>query len=122
MPSAIHVFAVNALSKRISDWLSATAEGGDQAAEFAAEIANGGSARISLDDVSDDESQPSKPVRREPDAQFQHRGALYPGVVIEVSYSQDGKSLRKLAYDYILRPTITYYVQMATFEQLSGLT
>ncbi|RFU72612.1 telomere-associated recq-like helicase [Trichoderma arundinaceum] len=103
MPSAIHEFAVNALSKRISDQLSAISKGKDPAAEFAAKIANGGSARILLDDISDDEFQPSKPVRREPDTQFQHREAFYPGVVIEVSYSQDGKSLRKLASDYILR-------------------
>jgi hypothetical protein len=39
--------------------------------------------------------------RREPDAQFQHRDAEYPGVVLEVSYSQDGKDLKKLAWDYI---------------------
>ena len=39
--------------------------------------------------------------RREPDAQFQHRDAEYPGVVLEVSYSQYGKDLTKLAWDYI---------------------
>jgi hypothetical protein len=42
-------------------------------------------------------------VRREPDGQFQHPDAAYPRVVLEVSYSQDGKNLKKLACDYILR-------------------
>jgi len=41
--------------------------------------------------------------RREADGQFQHQDAAYLGVVLEVSYSQDGKILRKLASDYILR-------------------
>lgn len=40
-------------------------------------------------------------LRRQPDAQFQHDRAAYPGVVIEVSYSQDGKDLDKLAWNYI---------------------
>jgi hypothetical protein len=39
--------------------------------------------------------------RREPDAQFQHRDAEYPGVVLEVSYLQDGKDPKKLAWDCI---------------------
>lgn len=77
-------------------------EGGDEAAEFAAKIAHGGSARIILAE-NIYEGQTDLPVRREPDAQFQHREAAYPGVVLEVSYSQDGKNLRRLATDYILR-------------------
>jgi hypothetical protein len=40
-------------------------------------------------------------TRRDPDGQFQHKDAAFPGVVIEVSYTQDGKNLRKLARDYI---------------------
>lgn len=42
------------------------------------------------------------PIRRQPDAQFQDKDTAYPGVVVEVSYSQDGKDLAKLAQDYIL--------------------
>ncbi|KAI1839344.1 hypothetical protein JX266_014445, partial [Neoarthrinium moseri] len=38
-----------------------------------------------------------------PDAQFQHSDAAYPGVVLEISYSQNGKNLDKLAWDYILK-------------------
>jgi hypothetical protein len=36
------------------------------------------------------------------DAQFRHEGAQYPGVVIEVSYTQKRKDLAYIAEDYIL--------------------
>lgn len=42
-------------------------------------------------------------VRRGPDGQFQYLDAAYLGVVLEISYLQDGKNLKKLAWDYILR-------------------
>ncbi|KAF5244006.1 hypothetical protein FANTH_7919 [Fusarium anthophilum] len=38
---------------------------------------------------------------RQPDGQFQYRGAPYPGVAFEVSYSQDGKKLTRIAKEYI---------------------
>ncbi|KAG8670786.1 hypothetical protein FPOAC2_04085 [Fusarium poae] len=41
-------------------------------------------------------------IKREPDIQFQYPKTAYPGVVVEVSYSQNGKDLRRLAQDYIL--------------------
>ncbi|KAF7536600.1 hypothetical protein G7054_g4440 [Neopestalotiopsis clavispora] len=41
-------------------------------------------------------------LQRQPDAQFQHRDAPYPGIVLEISYSQNGNELGKLAWDYIL--------------------
>lgn len=41
-------------------------------------------------------------IWREPDAMFSHDDARWPGVVIEVSYSQKRKNLRDLADDYIL--------------------
>ncbi|KAF5025158.1 hypothetical protein F66182_2734 [Fusarium sp. NRRL 66182] len=42
------------------------------------------------------------PVKREPDIQFQYFGMAYPSIIVEVSYSQDGKALRRLAQEYIL--------------------
>lgn len=36
------------------------------------------------------------------DATFQHDDALWPGVVIEVAYSQSSKDIPNLADDYIL--------------------
>jgi hypothetical protein len=41
-------------------------------------------------------------TKHEPDAMFTHDDARWPGVVIEVSYSQKRKDLRDLADDYIL--------------------
>lgn len=41
-------------------------------------------------------------IRREPDSMFCHTEAVWPGVVIEVSYSQKRKALATLADDYIL--------------------
>ena len=41
-------------------------------------------------------------IKHEPDAMFTHEDAGWPGVVIEVSYSQKRKDLPDLADDYIL--------------------
>jgi hypothetical protein len=68
-----------------------------KAGEFASKVANRDSSRILLEEVD------SKwPVRRQPDTQFQHNDTAHPGVVVEVSYSQDRKNLPKLAQDYII--------------------
>lgn len=40
--------------------------------------------------------------KRSPDEAFSHKHAKFPGVVIEVAYSQKRKDLPKLADDYIL--------------------
>jgi hypothetical protein len=63
-------------------------------AAFAKEISSGGSASIKFID--------EEYGKHDPDAQFQHSKAQYPGVVIEVSYSQKRKDLARLADDYIL--------------------
>jgi hypothetical protein len=38
----------------------------------------------------------------EPDASFKHEGAQYPGVIIEVAYSQKKKRLAQLADNYLM--------------------
>jgi len=73
---------------------------GDSPAEYAAWIVNGGRARIFLKE--DDPDGGTRVVHlREPVAQFWHRHAEYPAFVLEVSYSQDGKDPKELAWDYI---------------------
>jgi hypothetical protein len=103
MPTPVHDFFTASVADVISKQLEVISHRGDSSAEFAAQIANGGCARIFLkEDNPDRDGQGTRVVhRREPDAQFQHRDAEYPGVVLEVSYSQDGKDLKKLAWDYI---------------------
>lgn len=66
---------------------------------FACKLMLGGSATVQL---AEGDSKSFQAIRRDPDAQYLHPRSRYPGVVKEVSYSQDGKDLRKLAEDYIL--------------------
>ena len=100
MPSPVHDFFSTSFAEEIRDRLNNIKDGGGEAGYFASKIANGGSSRILLAEVDSEGSR--DPIRRQPDAQFQHEDAVYPGVVVEVSYSQDGKDLAKLAQDYIL--------------------
>lgn len=51
---------------------------------------------------SDDDTEMDQPyIQRQPDDQFQHDEAEYPGVVYEVACSQDSRGLRKAAWTYI---------------------
>jgi hypothetical protein len=63
-------------------------------ATFAKQIRSPGSATIKFGDKGYG--------KHDPDAQFWHPKGYYPGVVIEVSYSQKRKDLFRLADDYIL--------------------
>ena len=74
--------------------LHSIANGAGPAANFTQSIRPTGSVTITFDDP-----QYSK---HEPDASFKHIDAEYPGVVIEISYSQKRKDLGRLADDYIL--------------------
>src|SRR4051812_47732442 len=90
MPSPVHDFFKTFLANEIRDQLKRIADKGGATGEFAAKIEDGGSSRILLEEgISDGASEgPSHPMRREPDGQFQHQDAAYPGVVLEVSYLQ----------------------------------
>ena len=105
MPSQVHDFFKTFLANEIRDQLKRVAGKGGVAGGFAAKIEDRGSSRIFLEEgILDGEYEnPSRPVRREADGQFQHQDVAYPGVVLEVSYSQDGMNLKKLASGYILR-------------------
>lgn len=100
MPSPIHESFLKSFERALEDSIKRVANTGGDAGDFASNISNVGSARVLLAEGTQGSS--SKALRRQPDAQFQHERMAYPGVVVEVSYSQDGKSLGKLAQDYIL--------------------
>ncbi|KAI4599652.1 hypothetical protein KJ359_001749, partial [Pestalotiopsis sp. 9143b] len=105
MPSPVHDFFATLLAQEITDFLRRVSARQDATGQFAASIFNGGSSRIVLqDDLPSSDELPSRApkLQRQPDAQFQHRDAAYPGVVLEISYSQNGNELDKLAWDYIL--------------------
>ncbi|KAJ6094458.1 hypothetical protein N7467_001971 [Penicillium canescens] len=66
----------------------------------AKEIKHFASSRIDLPEEV--ENGEYKYTRREPDASFGHCRARYPGVVIQVCYSQKSRQIDRLADDYIL--------------------
>ncbi|KFA81716.1 hypothetical protein S40288_10065 [Stachybotrys chartarum IBT 40288] len=102
MPTPVHDVFSNLLVHEIKELLRPVAKLDDEDGVFAAKIIPGGSSRIILEITGEEkEGGSSVALRRHPDAQFQHVEAAYPGVVIEISYSQEGKDLEKLAWDYI---------------------
>ena len=102
MPSTIHEVFSASLGEYIRDELRRIGLRQDEAGQFASQIRSARSSRIFLKELSSEIAKISRPLRRQPDEQFQHKSAAYPGVVIEISYSQDGRDLRRLAQDYIL--------------------
>ncbi|KAH6708922.1 hypothetical protein BKA61DRAFT_615088 [Leptodontidium sp. MPI-SDFR-AT-0119] len=91
MPSTVHECFIAQLVEEIQNQLKAIS---GTSAEFAKDISSGASSRI--------KSADPEYGTHDPDAQFQHSRAQYPGVVIEVSYSQKRRDLPHLADDYIL--------------------
>ena len=91
MPTTLHEEFITSIVEEIQVQLRSIQ---DRSAEFANEIRSGGSASIKFTD--------EEYGKHDPDAQFRHSKAQFPGVVIEVSYSQKRKDLERLADDYIL--------------------
>jgi hypothetical protein len=94
MPSRLHEQLGGDIVRVILEQLGSIASGVGPAAEFAQSIKYTGSLSITFDDP--------QYGKHEPDASFTHIDAKYPGVVIEISYSQKRKDLPRLADDYIL--------------------
>ena len=94
MPSAIHEVFADKVSDEIKDQRRSIASRQGLSAEFAREIESWASSKLKFDDPD--------LGKHEPDAMFGHSEARYPGVVIEVSYSQKKKDLGRLADGYIL--------------------
>lgn len=100
MPTQLHkVFTVRVVEE-IERRLDAIANGETRSRSFAQKIKHNGSGRLIFQSVDDADNQMT--IQRGPDAQFTHEDAHWPGVVIEVSYSQKTKALPYLADDYIL--------------------
>lgn len=91
MPTTLHEGFITSIVDEIQGQLRSIQA---TSAEFAKEIRSGGSASIKFTD--------KEYGKHDPDAQFRHSQAQFPGVVIEVSYSQKRKDLERLADDYIL--------------------
>lgn len=106
MPTPIHDFFATSVSNTVDARLREIGQQDDEAGRFAINIRSGGTSRILMKGSTKQGGVPQDETRlweRCPDGQFQHRQAALPGVVIEVSYSQDGKDLEKLAWEFIWR-------------------
>ena len=80
--------------KELELQLETVARGHGPSAEFARCIECWSSSTITFEESEYD--------KHDPDTQFGHSQAQYPGVIIEVSYSQKRKRLERLAEEYIL--------------------
>jgi hypothetical protein len=94
MPTTIHERVIQFVVEEIVLQRNSIRERNDSSGEFARNIDNCGSPDITFPDP---DYGPHGP-----DASFGYLGARYPGVIIEVSYSQKRKDSPRLADDYIL--------------------
>lgn len=92
MPTSVHEGFIQLLEVKIMDQLRKIRYTHDSAAVLLEKIKPMGSVSIRLEDGS----------RHGPDAQFRHRDAKYPGVIVEVANTQQKKHLPSLADDYIV--------------------
>ncbi|KAH0538075.1 hypothetical protein GP486_008802, partial [Trichoglossum hirsutum] len=99
MPSSIHELLIRGVEDAIRCQLKTICSGSDAAALFAQEVDSAGSSIINF---PVDGAPPTTKSKHEPDASFWHAQAKYPGVIIEVAYSQKRKKVSRLAEDYLL--------------------
>lgn len=98
MPTAVHEAFIARVEDEIHDQLKLIRSGSNGAALFAQRVYPMRSTTVyfPVDDAS------LKKSKHEPDSSFWHNQAMYPGVIIEVSYSQKRKMLDRLAETYLL--------------------
>jgi hypothetical protein len=94
MPGSLHESLGSYITQEILRQLGTIAQSSDPSAKFAGNIENSASAEINFEDTEYGSHQP--------DASFQHFEAQYPGVILELSYSQKKQDLSRLANEYIL--------------------
>jgi hypothetical protein len=112
MPTTVHESFRSSVVVNIQEQLGRIGSRDDASAEFARLVQYEGSPRLRFP-IDDDEEDADNSVietasknkkqfhSHEPDAVFQHTAAHWPGVIIEVSFSQKKKMLKDLAEDYI---------------------
>jgi hypothetical protein len=83
----------------IMDQIKELSQGSGKTASFADQIIHSGSAGVFGEAGSVGDAKPSK---HSPDGSFIHETAIYPGVIIEVSYPQKRKDLGRLADEYLM--------------------
>ncbi|KAF2016649.1 hypothetical protein BU24DRAFT_423027 [Aaosphaeria arxii CBS 175.79] len=98
MPKRIHDRMIALVEERIARKIASIRKGSDTAAKFARNLQSGLSEDFFLPSPND----PTAKSKHEPDATFWYGEDSFPGVILEVSYSNK-KNLRRLAKKYILR-------------------
>ncbi|KAK2765091.1 hypothetical protein FQN54_008790 [Arachnomyces sp. PD_36] len=96
MPSGVHELFIDGVEDAIRSQLKEIRSGSDRAALFARKVRPARGTEISFPAGDIPKS------KYEPDTSFWHDNARYPGVVIEVAYSQKRKRLNRLAENYLL--------------------
>jgi len=99
MPTGVHELFIDGVEDAIRSQLKVIRSGSDRAALFAQKVRPARSTEISF---PVDDAPSNTKSKYEPDASFWHDDAQYPGVIIEVAYSQKRKRLGRLADDYLL--------------------
>lgn len=99
MPTGVHELFIDGVEDAIRSQLKTIRKGSDRTALFAQKVRPARSTEIYF---RVDNAPPGTKSKYEPDASFWHKDARYPGVIIEVAYSQKRKRLSRLAEDYLL--------------------
>jgi len=98
MPSQLHDVFIARVVEEIQTRLHAFTDIQTQSGAFVRKVKHNGSGRLDLSSGENGETT----IRRQPDASFKHSDAHWPGVILEVSYTQKTKAMSYLADDYIL--------------------
>jgi hypothetical protein len=99
MPTGVHEIFIAGVEDAIYTQLKLIRDGSDGTTLFAQKVRPACSTKIYF---PVDDAPPSTKSKHEPDASFWHDDAQYPGVIIEVAYSQKRKRLGRLAEEYLL--------------------
>lgn len=100
MPKSVHELFLASVDSAIESELKLIRDGSDKAALFAQNVRQARSSEIFF---PVDDAPPSTRSKHEPDASFWHKDALYPGVIVEVSYShKTNPKIARLAEGYLL--------------------
>ena len=93
MPTGVHEFFIDEVEDDIRSQLKAIRNRPDRTAQFAQNIRPARSTEIRF---------ATSKSRYHPDISFGHKDARFPGLIVEVAFSQDYKQLRRLAENYLL--------------------
>lgn len=106
MNSLLHEKFIAQVIGRLKAQMTAIASAKSKLREIVDAIHEEGHWRLRLGSIADSETEHESaekayPTSRSADQNFRYQGAMWPSVVLEISYSQKRKDLPRLAYSYI---------------------